>query len=104
MRRIFAVATCFVAFMSQIAHSAPKTIDAVGYVYVLEDGQSFDFAAGANHECGTNIYRTRADDAGVLNRKFSLILTAYTAGKRLTINTSNCDGNRLLFNWVRLHN
>lgn len=90
-------------FVSQMAFAEPKKIEKISYVYVLDDGQSFDFSAGAHHECGTNIYRTRAADAGILNRKFSLVLTAYTARKRLTINTSGCDGNRLLFNWVRLH-
>lgn len=103
MRKFLTVIMIVAPFISQAVYATPKTIDAVGYVYVLEDGQSFDFASGVNHECGTNIYRTRADNPDVLNRKFSLVLTAYTARKRLTINTDNCDGNRLLFNWVRIH-
>lgn len=78
-----------------------KTISKVNYVYVLDIERSFDFS-GDTHECGSNIYRTKTETEEIANRKFSLVLAAYTAGKRLTIDTRGCDGNRMLFGWVRI--
>jgi len=84
------------------ATAEPKTISKVDYVYVLDVERSFDFSGGSNHECGSNLYRTTAATEDIANRKFSLLLAAFTAVKKVVINTEGCSGNRMKFGWVRI--
>ena len=79
-----------------------KTISKIDYVYVLNTEKSFDFSGGQNHECGSNLYRTNDATEEITNRKFSLVLAAYTAGKKVIINTEGCAGSRMKFGWIRI--
>jgi len=78
-----------------------RTID---YVYQPDLAPTeFDFAANLTHGCGTNIYRVRSNDEATANRKFSIILAAFTSGKKIAFHdTEVCAGNRSIVSWVRI--
>lgn len=79
-----------------------KNIDKIDYVYVLDMEKSFEFSGGSEHECGSSLYRATGTTEDIVNRKFTLLLAAYTAGKKVVINTEGCAGNRMKFGWVRI--
>ncbi len=85
-----------------IAFADPVTIDKINYVYVLDSEKSFDFSGGSTHECGSTLYRTTTQTEDIANRKFALALAAYTAGKKVMINTEGCSSNRMKFGWIRI--
>lgn len=99
--RIPAVLLLLVVCSSSFAESV--VLDSVSYVYDIDVENVFDFAAGANHQCGSNLYRVRSDNAESVKRRFSMVLVAVTADKSLIVNAGPCDGNRRLVGWVRVY-
>ncbi len=91
----------FIACNSAFAESV--TLDSVSFVYELESANSFDFAAGGTHQCGSNLYRVTSNVPESLNRKFSLVLVALTADKSLIVDAGPCQGDRRLVGWVRVY-
>jgi hypothetical protein len=76
----------------------------VNYVYQLDgDATVFEFNSSVHHACGSSLYRVRSSNVAVANRKFSLVLTAFTADKKLAFHdTQKCEGNRSVVAWIRL--
>lgn len=86
------------------ANAASKTLDKIHYIYQLDVDKSFDFSAGSvSHECGSTLYRTTVATDDIAARKFSMVLAAYMAGKKVTLNTEGCSGSRMKFGWIRIH-
>lgn len=76
----------------------------VVYVYQL-DGSSttFEFASSVPHSCGSSLYRVKSEAESVANRKFALVLTAFTTNGNLAFHDrEQCEGNRSVVTWVRL--
>ena len=63
---------------------------------------SFDFAGGEPHEFGSNLYCAPSGTDDSVSRKFSLLLTAFVAEKRILVNTEGCEDNRMKVGWIRL--
>ena len=78
----------------------------VEYVYQqsFDDSTTFEFAVkNRSHSCGSNLYRSRSPSDSIAQRKFSLILAAFTSGKKVSINeTGACEGSRMVVEWVRI--
>jgi hypothetical protein len=76
----------------------------VNYIYQLDsDATVFEMSLSIAHGCGSSLYRVKSPNADVANRKFSLALTAFTAGYKLRFHdTLVCEGNRSVVSWVRL--
>ncbi len=76
----------------------------VNYVYQLDsDATVFEFNSSVRHACGSTLYSVKSPNVAVANRKFSLVLTAFTADKKLAFHdTQKCEGNRSVVAWVRL--
>ncbi len=76
----------------------------VDYVYQLDsDSTVFEFMSNVSHSCGGKLYRVKSPNEAVANRKFSMVLTAFTADKNLAFHdTQNCEGNRSVVAWVRI--
>lgn len=91
---------CTQAFAGKDVHGTT-----VNYVYQLDEPGVFQFSSSVPNNCGSSLYRVKSVDEGVANRKFSLVLTAFTAGKKLSFHDSQvCEGNRSVVRWVRLIN
>ena len=77
---------------------------AVNYVYQLDsEATVFEFSSSVSHGCGSNLYRVKSPSEAVANRKFSLVLTAFTTNGKLAFHdTGTCEGNRSVVAWVRL--
>jgi len=80
----------------------------VGYVYQFDSSNStvFDINIPARpHACGTTIYRSSSNSDAIANRKFTLVVTAFTANKKIAFReTGECEGNRMKVAWIRLTN
>lgn len=80
----------------------------IGYVYQLNlsDTTGFDFQVPDRpNSCGSRLYRSYSADEHVANRKFSLVLTAFVADKRISFyERDTCEGDRALVGWIRLVN
>lgn len=81
--------TVGVLLLSLSAYSYPEavTIPEIDFIYDLGMDKSFDFSGGEVHECGSKLYRTSSTTEDSINRKFSVILTAFAAGKSVVLNT-----------------
>jgi len=58
-----------------------------------------------NHtnSCGTRLYRSVSSSEAIANRKFSLVLTAFTSGKKISLyDLGECDYNRSKAGWIRI--
>jgi len=78
----------------------------VNYVYQLDsEATTFEFYSSKPNNCGSHLYRVKSPNEAVANRKFSLVLTAFTANKKLGFHdTQICEGYRSIVSWVRLTN
>lgn len=78
----------------------------VSYVYQPDLAPTeFDFDVGKTHGCGSTMYRVKSNDETTANRKFSLILAAFSSGKKVSFHDSGvCSGNRSIVTWVRITN
>ncbi|MDP2572466.1 hypothetical protein Q8W40_09765 [Vibrio penaeicida] len=76
----------------------------VNYVYQLDsDATVFEFNSSVRNGCGSNLYRVKSPNEAVANRKFSLVLTAFTTNGNLAFHDREvCEGNRSVVAWVRL--
>ena len=98
------ILSTYLAFLSVNAFAAELNLNSVSYVYEIGESNTFDFSSGPTHECGTNLYRVSSPSADSVNRKFSLVLSAFMADKKLIVNTEVCTGNRMKVSWIRLTN
>ncbi|MBA6258241.1 MULTISPECIES: hypothetical protein [unclassified Colwellia] len=100
-----AIVASVLVFISNFTFAAKDiSSSTVNYVYQLDsDATVFEFSASVSHSCGSNLYRVKSPNESVANRKFSLILTAFTTnGKVAFHDTQSCEGNRSVVAWVRL--
>lgn len=77
----------------------------VEYVYQLDsDATVFEFGSSiVSTTCGFSNYRVESPNVDVANRKFALVLAAFTAGKKLAFHdTETCESGRSVVSWVRL--
>jgi len=91
--------------MTNVTYAAKDiTASGVNYIYQLDsDPTTFEFSASVAHSCGSNLYRVKSPNEAVANRKFSLVLTAFTTNGKLTFHdTEQCEGSRSVVAWVRL--
>ena len=79
------------------------TLNSIDYVYELDADTSFDFAGGAVHQCGSNLYRVVSSAQESVNRKFSMLLMALASDKTVIVNAGACSGERRLVGWVRVY-
>jgi hypothetical protein len=99
-------ATGLVAGAPALAAPVTQLDQTVGFVYQLDDAESFDFQIpGLVSSCGSDYYRVRSTSAPVLSRKFALVMSAFLADRRLTFqhdDVGSCEGSRKLVGWIRL--
>ncbi|MCP3669491.1 MAG: Spc97/Spc98 family protein [Gammaproteobacteria bacterium] len=78
----------------------------VNFVYQRDlPDTEFEFSSNISHGCGSSLYRVSSFTPIVANRKFSVVLTAFTAGKNLAFHdTGVCEGDRSIVSWVRVTN
>ncbi|MEM1052994.1 MAG: hypothetical protein AAGI28_12965 [Pseudomonadota bacterium] len=105
-----AAALCVLATPTQVyAQAQAVTGLTVNYVYQLHhvaDSFEFEAAMGQPHACGSKLYRVTDMDPDRLARHFTLVLTAFTTDKKLSIwETGVCaGGGRMSVGWTRLTN
>lgn len=90
-------AVCNTAFAESV------TLSSIDYVYELDADNSFDFAGGAVHQCGSNVYRITSNSQESINRKFSMLLMALVSGNTVIVNAGACSGERRSVGWVRVY-
>lgn len=73
-------------------------------VYQLDsDATVFEFRANIENSCGGVYWRVESPNESVADRKFSMILTAYSTGGNVSFyDKERCEGNRSIVSWVRL--
>ena len=76
----------------------------VEYVYQLDsDATVFEFSSSVSNGCGSTLYKVKSPNEAVANRKFSLVLIAFTTNGYLTFyDTQICEGTRSVVGWIRL--
>ncbi|MGR5378750.1 hypothetical protein [Vibrio harveyi] len=76
----------------------------IDYIYQLDsDSTVFEFKSTIKNQCGSNLYRVKSPNEAVANRKFSLVLAAFTTDKNLAFHdTESCEGLRSIVAWVRI--
>ncbi|NOU49186.1 hypothetical protein HG263_01290 [Pseudoalteromonas sp. JBTF-M23] len=95
----------FLAFFSVQAFAGKDVgTSQVNYVYQLDsDSTVFEFNSNVPHGCGSSLYRVKSPNESVANRKFSIVLTAFTTNNNLAFHdTKTCEGNRSVVSWVRV--
>ena len=109
LRSILASVLCAVGLVASAPASAATVSQinkTVGFVYQLEDAESFDFQIpGLVSDCGSDFYRVRSTSPPVLDRKFALVLSAFLADRKLTFahqDVGSCESDRKLVAWIRL--
>ncbi|WP_444930643.1 hypothetical protein ACJJIF_02355 [Microbulbifer sp. SSSA002] len=71
-------------------------------VYKLDDETQFEFKVSGGNSCGGTWYRVKNPTESIESRKFSIVLTAYTTGKKIDFHDLEvCEGNRSTVGWVR---
>lgn len=89
---------------TSLAFAEAVTIDSVSFAYDIGTENSFDFAGGSTlNKCDSYYYRTIASTPDSINRKFSMILMAIAADKKIMVNTEGCSEDRMLVGWVRVY-
>jgi len=80
----------------------------VDYVYQFDHSNStvFDINIPSRpHSCGSTLYRSYSGSDAIASRKFSLVLTAFTSGKKISFHdTGVCEGSRVKVSWIRITN
>jgi hypothetical protein len=77
-------------------------------IYQLEDevNPPFDFQSKHNlHKCGgkkSNHFRVYSDDITTGNRRFKLLLSAFSQQTKISVGTMKCEGKRMITSWIRL--
>ena len=76
----------------------------VSYIYQLDtDSTVFEFNSTVRHECGSTLYRVKSPTEAVADRKFALVLTAFTTDNNLAFHdTGVCEGIRSVVSWIRI--
>ncbi len=98
---LFFLVACTQAFAA--VGVGPATVN---YVYQLDsDSTVFEFSISAVNSCGSYHYKVKSPNEDVANRKFSLVLAAFSSGKRIMFaDMQVCEGDRTVVSWVRLVN
>jgi|GEM_PF-1238631 len=74
------------------------------------DPTIFEFYSSVSNQCGTNSYRVKSPNETIANRKFAIVLAAFTANKNLAFhdasfnNPALCESGRAVVEWVRISN
>lgn len=78
----------------------------VNYVYQPDIATTeFEFEASRANSCGSNLYRVQSSNEAIANRKFSMVLAAFTSGKKISFHDKGeCVNGRSLVAWVRIVN
>lgn len=80
----------------------------VGYVYQFDstDPTAFDiYLPSRTHTCGSGLYRSYSPSEAIANRKFSLVLSAFMSGKKISYRDHGvCEGSRSKIGWIRIVN
>lgn len=76
----------------------------VSFVNQLDSNElTFEFGSNITHACGSTAYRVKSPNTPVASRKFAIVLSAFTSGKKLWYHdTGVCEGNRSVVTWVRV--
>jgi len=92
----------FICFPSFAGRDVRNTT--VSYVYQLDSAETvFEFSSSIANSCGSSIYRVKSPNVHVANRKFALVLTAFSTQGNLWFHDREiCEGNRSVASWVRL--
>ncbi len=98
------IAVLVFLFISTNSLAETISFDSIEYVYQLDSQHSFDFAGGASHQCGSNLYRVKSTSSESIGRKFSMVLAAFFAGETIIVSAGDCEGNRRVVSWVRVYN
>jgi len=97
-----------ITFLPIIAFSADENVSGVYINYVYQQDLApteFEFSLSRQHDCGSGIYRVVSNNEAVANRKFSLVLAAFTSGKKISFHDiGECFENRTLVSWIRITN
>ncbi len=96
------IAALLLLLISTHSSAESVSLDSINYVYELNSQHSFDFAGGASHHCGSNQYRVKSTSSESIARKFSIVLAAFIAEKRIIVNAGDCEGDRRIVGWVRI--
>jgi|GEM_PF-1427365 len=77
----------------------------INFIYQLDDYDSFEIKIDARrHDCGSTFYKIKHDNAIVLERKFSMTMSALLAHREITFKEEGvCEGNRMMVGWIRIH-
>lgn len=78
----------------------------VNYVYQPDLAPTeFEFEAARTNSCGSRLYRVQSSNEAIANRKFSMVLAAFTSGKKIAFHDKEvCVNGRSLVAWVRIVN
>jgi len=98
-----------IIFFTSTIHAAEDVHGlTVGYVYQFDhpDSTVFDINIPSRpHSCGSTLYRSYSSSDAIANRKFSLVLTAFTSSKKISFHdTGVCEGTRMKVAWIRITN
>lgn len=109
MKKFNPYIVALLVFTSTSLPFIPATAGDVGpvklnYVYQLDSPDSFDFRVlGRTTSCGSTLYRIQNTDAAVLDRKFSIAMSALLANKDVEFFEKDvCTGGRMLVGWIRI--
>ncbi len=102
MKKLFWLLFVCISFPAWGGSDIPNS--SVNFVYQLDTSETeFEFSATKQNGCGSKLYRVKSPNAAVANRKFSLVLTAFTTGSNLAFHDKEiCEGIRSIVSWVRL--
>lgn len=107
MKKIkFVLAICLLQASSLALAGKDVSGASVSYVYQWDsEGTVFEFEASVPHSCGSSLYRVTSPNETVANRKFSLVLSAFMADKKIAFHDKEqCEGTRSIVTWVRITN
>ena len=91
-------------FTLPTANARQVNASMINYVYQLDsDATVFEFNSNVTNACGSSSYRVKSPNEAVANRKFTLVLTAFTTKKNLVFHdTEVCESGRSVVGWVRI--
>ena len=75
-----------ILLLSSVSSFAGKDISSSEVVFVYQpdlNPNEFEFNSTVPNGCGSNLYRVVSEHESIGNRKFSIVLTAFTVGNKL---------------------
>lgn len=98
--------TFFVFIQFELSAAEDVLNKQVSNVYQLDsDATVFEIRTDEPNSCGGVYWRVKSPNEAVANRKFSLVLTAFTTKSAISFHdTGVCESNRSVVSWIRLSN